>query len=189
MPHHNQATELALVQSLPEHSAALYLWRNRRTVVVGRNQDCFAECRVAELEADGGCLARRVSGGGAVYHDRNNLNFSFIMPMQTYDVARQLGVVMRAVRGFGVNAQMSGRNDLEADDAKFSGNAFYRTKDVGLHHGTLLIDTDIALLERYLVPDADKLKRRGVQLTRVRFRTRCGWNSQRNTEAPPFGTV
>ncbi len=123
-PHTNLAMEDALLQSLPADTALLFLWQNRHTVVIGSGQNAWRECNTALLEKEGGTLARRSSGGGAVYHDLGNLNFSFIVPREDYDVDRQLHVVTDAVRRLGLAAEKSGRNDLLIDGRKFSGNAF-----------------------------------------------------------------
>lgn len=167
-PYKNQALEEYILESLSRAQIALYLWRNADTVVIGRNQSCFAECRVSALEADGGKLARRLSGGGAVFHDINNLNFTFVADRNDYDLARQLSVVCRAVQSFGVSAQLSGRNDIEAHGRKFSGNAFYTRGRRCLHHGTILIDADTQKLEKYLSASAKKLKSKGVASVRSR---------------------
>lgn len=164
MAAHNLAAEEVL---LSQGGAALFLWRNERTVVIGKNQNARAECRITELSRDGGFLARRGTGGGAVYHDKSNLNFSFIAPFAEYDVPRQLSVILSALRRFGIDAHTSGRNDLLANGAKFSGSA-YKRGAIGLHHGTLLIDTDMDALARYLSPTARKLEAKGVKSVRSR---------------------
>lgn len=166
-PYRNLALEAALVED-PPADVVLLLWRNARTVVVGLNQNPWAECRVDLLRAEGGRLARRLTGGGAVYHDVGNLNFSFVVRKDLYDVGRQLLVIMDALKGFGLEARCSGRNDLEIDGAKFSGNAFRKTQSVCLHHGTILIRTDSAALARYLTPSPQKLARKGVDSVRQR---------------------
>jgi lipoate-protein ligase A len=162
-PHRNLALEEALLLRLPPDQAILYLWQNRHTVVIGAGQNARAECRADLLAAEGGTLARRSSGGGAVYHDMGNLNFSFLVPRADYDVARQLGVILEAVRALGVDAEPSGRNDLTAGGRKFSGNAFRILKDGALHHGTLLVNVDMGLIGRYLNVSKDKLKAKGVK--------------------------
>lgn len=162
-PHRNLALEDALLHALPEGQALLFLWQNRHTVVIGAGQNAWRECRTAQLEAEGGTLARRSTGGGAVYHDLGNLNFSFIVPRADYDVARQLRAVCAAVRSLGIDAAPSGRNDLLAGGRKFSGNAFRLLKDSALHHGTLLVNVDMDRLGRYLNVDPKKMAGKGVK--------------------------
>ena len=120
------------------------------------------------MERDHVALARRPSGGGAVFHDLGNLNFSFFLPRGEYDVQRQLRVVLSAVRAFGVEAEMTGRNDLTAGGRKFSGNAFRFVHDRALHHGTLLVRADMARGEKYLSVSPEKLKSKGVASVRAR---------------------
>ncbi len=168
-PYRNLAVEECLLTSEPEDSCALYLWRNRDTVVVGRNQNCWKECLVGELEAAGGHLARRLSGGGAVFHDEGNLNFTFLVRKKEYDLERQLSVVLGAVRSLGLPAEKSGRNDLLVDGRKFSGNAFYSSGDYSYHHGTILISADAGKAARYLSPSREKLAAKGVASVRSRI--------------------
>ncbi len=149
---------------------ALFLWQNAHTVVIGRGQNAWKECRSQLLEDEGGTLVRRSTGGGAVYHDLGNLNFSFVMPKDVYDVSRQLKVIQGAVARFGIQTEASGRNDIVLKDsgAKFSGNAFRNTQTRSLHHGTILMNVDMALLGRYLAPSKQKLEAKGVQSVRAR---------------------
>lgn len=167
-PYRNLALEACLLEGESPGRVTLYLWQNQRTVVVGRNQDESRECDVAALEADGGHLARRLSGGGAVYHDLGNLNFTFLVPSAAFDEATQTEVVLRAVRSLGVDAARTGRNDLVADGRKFSGHAYYHSKGRSYHHGTLMVDVDPAPLGRYLRPSAAKLAAKGVGSVRSR---------------------
>lgn len=167
-PYHNQALEKVLMDTVPEGECRLYLWQNRRTVVIGKNQNAWRECHIARLEEDGGHLARRLSGGGAVYHDAGNLNFTFLVRKADYDVGRQLEVILRAVNLLGIRAEKSGRNDLTVDERKFSGNAFYESGEFCYHHGTLLVDTDMGQLSHYLNVSADKLAAKGVASVRAR---------------------
>lgn len=167
-PYWNIAVENYLL-SLPETEVVtLYLWKNRRTVVIGQNQNPFSECNVEALEADGGYLMRRRTGGGAVYHDDGNINFSFVVPKALYDQTRQFRVIQRAVADFGIVAELSGRNDILTEGRKFSGNAFSKGKYQDLHHGTLLIRGNMEDLQRYLKPKPAKLQKHGVASVRSR---------------------
>lgn len=161
-PFINVAVENYLM-TLPESdTVTMYLWKNRRTVVIGQNQNPFSECDVERLEADGGFLMRRRTGGGAVYHDDGNLNFSFVVPHELYDVDRQFQVIAGALAHYGIEVEKSGRNDLLCCGRKFSGNAFSVGKYRRLHHGTLLIAGNMEDLKRYLKVKPAKLQKHGV---------------------------
>lgn len=169
-PSRNLAVEDLLFDTLGREARVMFLWQNRNTVVIGRHQNAWKECRVRLLEAEGGVIARRSSGGGAVYHDLGNLNFSFLLPRAACDVRRQLEVVRRAVAEFGIAAEFTGRNDLVISDtgAKFSGNAFRYSREAALHHGTIMVDVAMDRVGRYLTPDAGKLKAKGIDSVRAR---------------------
>ncbi len=164
------------------YSAILYLWQNEHTVVIGRNQNAWAECRTAALEADGGYLARRSTGGGAVYHDLGNLNFSIILPQSRFDMGRSFDVILEAVRRLGIDAERSGRNDILIGDRKFSGNAFRYLRGVALHHGTLMVDTDVEPLLRYLTVSQAKLESRAIKSVRSRVVNLIEVKKDLNTE-------
>lgn len=167
-PYKNIAMEEYLLRNAAPETCTLYLWQNRHTIVIGRNQNCWKECKVAELEADGGFLARRLSGGGAVFHDMGNLNFTFLIPEEDYNVDRQLKVIVEACRLLGIKAEKTGRNDITVDGKKFSGNAFYKTEGKCYHHGTLMIQVDLENVSHYLNVSADKLKAKGVSSVKSR---------------------
>jgi lipoate-protein ligase A len=168
-PWYNIALEEHLINKVEPGEVMLYLWQNDHTVVIGRNQNAWKECRCKQLEeGDGGYLARRLSGGGAVYHDLGNLNFTFIMDKELYNLDRQLKVILKAVNKLGINAKFSGRNDLIVNDKKFSGNAFYFGSNTAYHHGTLMFDTDFEDMVEYLQVSEDKIKAKGVESVRSR---------------------
>ncbi|MBC7959603.1 MAG: lipoate--protein ligase, partial [Vallitaleaceae bacterium] len=167
-PYENLALEAYLFEHLEADTCILYLWQNQNTVVIGVNQNAWKECKVQELEADGGHLARRLSGGGAVFHDLGNLNFTFIVKEKDYSVERQLQVIIKACESLGIGAEKSGRNDILVDGKKFSGNAFYHSGENAYHHGTLLINVDMGKLSRYLNVSVDKLTSKGVNSVKSR---------------------
>ena len=166
-PWQNQGLEKYWLETVGPEEIILYLWQNSNTVVIGKNQNAWRECKVAELERDGGKLARRISGGGAVYHDLGNLNFTFLCHARHYSVARNQQVLLAALLRLGVEARITGRNDLTVEERKVSGNAFYEGRTC-FHHGTLLIGVDKEKMARYLQPSAKKLAGKGVDSVRSR---------------------
>jgi len=167
-PYHNLAVEEYLTMHAAPGQCILFLWQNQRTVVIGKNQNAWKECDVRKLEEDGGHLVRRLSGGGAVYHDLGNLNFTFCTVREDYDVSRQTDVILQAVRSLGIDAVKNGRNDLTADGRKFSGHAFLKKESHCYHHGTLMVEVNGSVLAKYLRPDPLKLAGKGVDSVRSR---------------------
>lgn len=167
-PYETLALEEALLDTLSEDQMILLLYRHRACVILGRNQNAWAECRTDELQQCGAEVARRISGGGAVYHDPANLNYSFIMPRTRYDLHRQCSVLLDAVSAFGIDAAFSGRNDLVASGSKFSGNAFCFRGRNAFHHGTILINTDLAAMDRVLSASQAKFRAKGIRSVRAR---------------------
>ena len=168
-PYLNLAVEQELVRSNHPETVVMYLWKNRQTVVIGKHQNPYAECHVEQLLADGGHLMRRTTGGGAVYHDTGNLNFSFVAGKNLYQQEKQFMVIRKALEHFGLETELSGRNDILYQGRKFSGNAFSSGKENRLHHGTILIRTDVEKLQRYLKEKPSKLQKHGVASVRSRI--------------------
>ncbi|MBQ1896108.1 MAG: lipoate--protein ligase [Clostridia bacterium] len=161
-PYFNLSFEKYLFENVPDDEVIFYLWQNERTVVCGRNQNIYKECNLAALDKLGGKVARRLSGGGAVFHDLGNLNFSFIARDALYDVDRQMEIIRDALSRMGFNVERSGRNDLTIDGRKFSGNAFHRANGSNCHHGTIMIDVDPDIIKEVLTVDPGKLESKGV---------------------------
>jgi len=167
-PYINLATEEFLTFNAKEQDIILFLWQNEKTVVIGRNQNAWKECHVEAIKEDNAYLARRMSGGGAVFHDLGNLNFTIIANDTLYDKSKQTSLILDAVRSFGINAVKNGRNDLTIDEKKFSGNAYYKHGKYCYHHGTLLLDVDKEMMKKYLNVSKVKLQSKGVASVKSR---------------------
>ena len=160
--------EERLLDTVQDGEATVYLWQNERTVVIGKNQNACAECNLTALREDGGRLVRRLSGGGAVYHDLGNLNFTFLSKAADENTGRNLEIIAGALHSFGLEPQKSGRNDLLLNGRKFSGNAFCTRKGNAYHHGTLMLNVDAERIERYLCVSSAKLEKHAVRSVRAR---------------------
>jgi len=171
-PWFNLATEEWLFQEMTQFEHVLFLWRNQETVVIGRSQNPWLECHLDNMKKDDITLARRQSGGGAVFHDLGNTNFTFLSKKSLYDKSHNLAIILKALQAVGVEAQDSGRNDIVVDTPdgvrKISGNAFKEKKDRAFHHGTLLVNADMNRLQNYLNPNKKKLEAKGVTSVRSR---------------------
>ena len=164
----NLAIDKYFLENLNEDDILLYFYVNHNAVIIGKNQNAWKECALDAMEQDDVQLVRRHTGGGAVFHDNGNLNFSFIMHERIYDQARQAAVIMRALEKFGIHTELSGRNDILANGRKFSGNAFGVYHCMRSHHGTLLIDADLNRLSKYLQVSPKKIQSKGIDSVRSR---------------------
>jgi len=174
-PSHDPFFNLALEEYLldnPEIKQDIFLlWQNCPVVVVGRNQNTIEEINQSFIREKGITVVRRISGGGAVYHDMGNLNFTFIVndaPSLTLDFTRFTAPVIKAVQTIGVKAEDQGRNDISIDGRKFSGNAQCRQQGRLMHHGTILFDTNLEDMEQALTVDSTKISSKGVKSVRSR---------------------
>ncbi len=161
--HFNLATEKYLIENYDPDSTILFLWKNSPTVVIGRYQNPWEECRLSLMEKDSVALARRCSGGGAVYQDLGNICFTIICPAQEADKEKNFEKVLKALEMMGIKATLSGRNDVLVDGRKVSGSAFQTTQGRFCHHGTMLISTNLSKLPDYLTPNEHKLQSHGVK--------------------------
>ena len=168
-PWQNLAIEAALADRIGADDICLYLWQNDKSVIIGKGQNALRECRGSLLENEGGFLARRSTGGGAVYQDPGNLCFTFAASHRVYDLPRQMKTVMAACGAFGIRVRLSGRNDILTEEGcKFSGNAFSIQKNCRIQHGTLMVDVDRDAMQRYLTPSPLKLKAKGIASVKSR---------------------
>ncbi len=167
-PYFNLAFEEYLVRHHNPKDQILFLWQNQNTAVIGRNQNPWKECNLEELKRRGGCMVRRLSGGGAVYHDLGNLNFTFISVFSEEKVKENIALIIRALSFNGIEAVFSGKNDLLAQGNKISGNAFFVENDILCHHGTLLVDADLEKLGRLLTVSRNKLQSKGIDSVKSR---------------------
>ena len=181
-PHRNQAIERYLLDTCKQGEMILYLWANDKTVFIGKNQNAYAECRITELIEDGGFVARRFTGGGAVYHDKGNLNFTFIACRSDYDISNQFAIMTGAMKLLGFNAELTGRNDVVIDGKKFSGNAFYKSEGACLHHGTILINSNYQSIAKYLNVSRVKLNAKGVKSVVSRVGNLSDYRTDINSE-------
>ncbi len=171
-PWFNLAVEDAIFQQMSPTQRVLFLWRNDNTVVIGRAQNPWKECNTRKMEEDGIKLARRSSGGGAVFQDLGNTCFTFMAAKPEYNKTVSTQIIIDALAKLGLNAVASGRNDLviqtEQGEKKISGSAYKETMDRGFHHGTLLLSADMSKLANYLNPDPKKLKAKVITSVRSR---------------------
>lgn len=171
-PWFNLAVEETIFRHLPATQRVLFLWRNANTVVIGRAQNPWKECNTRRMARDGVRLARRSSGGGAVFHDLGNTCFTFMAAKPGYDKSVSTHIVIAALNRLGIDASASGRNDLVVvtpdGERKISGSAYRETPDRGFHHGTLLLKADLSRLANYLNPDPKKLSAKGITSVRRR---------------------
>lgn len=142
-PYINHAIEMTLFSEYPQYDAILMLYTNEKAVVFGRNQNPWREIDVVKADAENVALLRRHSGGGTVFHDLGNLNFSFITGIHAYDEDRQFALIQQAMQNLGIDLERTPRKDLFYKGKKVSGNAFYLKGKRRMHHGTLLIDSSL----------------------------------------------
>ena len=162
-PHYNLAFEEYVFKNLDEDF--VLLWRNGPSIIVGKNQNTVEEIKTDYVKENNINVVRRVTGGGSVYHDLGNLNFSFITKAQsnlidfkTYNIP-----IIKALEKLGVNCELSGRNDIVIDGKKFSGIAQSIIKGRVLNHGTLLFDSKLDTLSKALNVKRDKIESKGIK--------------------------
>lgn len=168
--YYNMAFDEYALEQLPLDEPLFFLWQNRSAVIIGLNQNAYAEVDIDYLRRHGIDLARRITGGGAVYHDLGNLNYTIVG--RSSDIERDYPEytrhMLRALQTLGVKAELSGRNDILVEGRKVSGFAKRVYKDRLMVHGTLMYDVDIEKLTRVLTPPDDKLIAKGIASVKSR---------------------
>lgn len=169
-PYYNMAFEQYVIDELP-YDDYVFFYIHQPSIIIGKHQNTIEEINKEYVEENNITVARRLSGGGAVYHDRGNLNFSFIVGAQRNEVnnfKRFTEPVIKALGKMGINSELSGRNDITIDGKKFSGNAQFYRKNQLLHHGTLLFDSEMSNLSSALKVKELKIKSKGIKSVKSR---------------------
>ena len=169
-PYYNMAFDEFCLESLPIDEPVFYLWQNRPAVIVGYNQEVNTEVNLEYLKANDIALVRRVTGGGAVYHDLGNLNYTIVGRSEDLerDYPEYASLMMKALQALGIPATLSGRNDILVGGKKVSGFAKRVCKNRLMVHGTLMFDVDLDKLTQVLNPSATKLQSKGIASVRSR---------------------
>nr|WP_278914510.1 lipoate--protein ligase [Streptococcus lutetiensis] len=170
-PFYNIALEAYAFRELRDEDELFILWINEPTIVIGKHQNAIEEINKAYTDEHGIHVVRRLSGGGAVYHDLNNLNYTIISNKTqegAFDFKTFSQPVIETLADLGVTATFTGRNDLEIDGKKFCGNAQAYFKGRMMHHGCLLFDVDMTVLGNALQVSKDKIESKGVKSVRAR---------------------
>ncbi len=170
-PHYNLALEEYVFNGLPKEDEYFMLWQNDNAIIIGKHQNAVEEINAAFVRERDIKVVRRLSGGGAVYHDLGNLNFTFVSDGNEnsgLDLASFCVPVVKALASLGVEAEISGRNDITIDGKKFSGNAQYQRGGRVMHHGTIMFDSNLETLSAALRVSADKIESKGVKSVRSR---------------------
>lgn len=170
-PRWNLALEQYVFDCCDRSHSYFMLWQNHNTIVVGKYQNTVGEINNEYVREKGITVVRRLSGGGAVYHDMGNLNFTFIT-----DASKSERInfrvfcepIVRTLASFGVTAEISGRNDITVEGRKFSGNSQYIREGRVMHHGTILFDSDSSVISNALRVDRSKLESKGVKSVKSR---------------------
>ena len=158
----NLAREESLLVSDTLLVPALFLWQSGPAVVIGRHQNPWKECLVDELNSNNIPIARRISGGGAVFHDAGNLNYTVITDRASYNAGSIYQMITDALAEFAVTVEIRNRSSLYTDNRKFSGNAFTFRKKRAMHHGTLLVNSNLEQMNHFLSPQYENIKTKAV---------------------------
>lgn len=186
-PYYNLAFEEYILKNMKED--VFLLWQNDNTIVIGRNQNTLSEINMDYVKEHHINVVRRMSGGGAVYHDLGNLNYSFAInnTKNTYfDFETLTKPVISFLKSIGIRAELSGRNDLVIEGKKFSGNAQYAWHNRLLHHGTLLIQSDFSIMVGALNVAKQKIESKGIKSVKSRVTNVANYAKNGTMDVPRF---
>lgn len=174
-PYYNMAFDEYCLESLSIDEPVFFLWQNRPAVIVGFNQEVNTEVNLDYLKENGIDLVRRVTGGGAVYHDLGNLNYTIVGRSEDLerDYPEYASIMAKALQSLGVPATLSGRNDILVEGRKVSGFAKRVCKNRLMVHGTLMYNVDVDVLTKVLNPSNTKLQSKGIASVRSRVANLC----------------
>ncbi|MEJ8734391.1 lipoate--protein ligase family protein [Mediterraneibacter sp. ICN-202921] len=167
-PYTNISREYSYYNHLSEDEVIFLLWRNKPCVVMGRNQNIYKELDLEYIKEQNILPVRRFTGGGCVYHDLGNLNFTFISDQKNKNVDQWMRIILNALKEEGIEAELKGRNDLLSNGKKFSGMAWLEDEEKFLIHGTLMVDLDLSILLKCLTPDMSKFVGKGIKSVQSR---------------------
>ena len=190
-PSYNLAMEQYVFDCLPRDRMYFMLWQNDNAIIVGKYQNTLSEINLEAVERRGIRVVRRLSGGGAVYHDMGNLNFTFITDATSgtaLDMKLFCQPVVRTLAALGVHAEVNGRNDITIDGKKFSGNSQYLRQGRVMHHGTIMFNSDLSVVSEALQVDPTKFQTKGVRSVRSRV-TNVADHLDRPVSLPEFRRI
>lgn len=190
-PSYNLAMEQYVFDCLPRDRMYFMLWQNDNAIIVGKYQNTLSEINLEAVERRGIRVVRRLSGGGAVYHDMGNLNFTFITDAASgtaLDMKLFCQPVVRTLAALGVHAEVNGRNDITIDGKKFSGNSQYLRQGRVMHHGTIMFNSDLSVVSEALQVDPTKFQTKGVRSVRNRV-TNVADHLDRPVSLPEFRRI
>ncbi|CNS06059.1 lipoate-protein ligase A [Salmonella enterica subsp. enterica serovar Typhimurium str. DT104] len=167
-PFYTLVCEEIILKDEENQEDILYFYQHKNAIIIGKNQNIYEEIKLEEVEEENIEIYRRLSGGGAVYHDLGNINFSFISQKQNHNYQKFLSPIIEFFRSLGLKAEFKGRNDLIVNGAKVSGNAQIIFKNKIVHHGTILFNANLAKLAQVLKPSRLKIESKGIKSVRQR---------------------
>lgn len=167
----NLAMEEYVLKNMPKDDSYFLFYINRPSIIIGKNQNTIEEVNQSYIDEQGIDVVRRISGGGAVYHDTGNLNFSFVTDddgNSFHNFQKFTEPIVEALKSLGVDANLSGRNDIQVGEAKISGNAMVKVKDRMFSHGTLMLNSELDEVQNALKVNPAKIKSKGIKSVRSR---------------------